>query len=118
MFAFVFSRRDRTAEVRRVVAADEAVVAQAVPAPAATFWDAHPALDVLWRVGKGAAVGLALGLAVIFGGDLISGRTVSGFNDALPPPTPFWNTPFPMGMAGPTAPLPFLPASQLASGTR
>ena len=115
MFAFVFSRRDSAPAEARPAA--DAAFSDETPA-GATFWDAHPALDVVWRVSKGAAIGLALGLAVIFGGDLVTGRTVSGFNDALPPPTPFWNTPFPMGMAGPTAPLPFLPASQLASGTR
>ena len=69
-------------------------------------------------MGKGGAIGLALGLAITIGGDLATGRTISGNNDALPPPTPFWNTPFPMGMAGPTSPLPFLPVSQLSGGAR
>ena len=118
MLAFVFSRRE-CASIRPAPVPLAAVPALAARgAGGAAFWDSHPALDAAWRVSKGAAIGLALGLAVIFGGDLLTGRTVTGFNAALPPPTPFWNTPFPMGMAGPTAPLPFLPVSQLAGGTR
>ena len=115
MFAFVFSRRPRVS-IAAVPPHELAVVE--VRAEGRPFADRHPVLDGAWLLSKGALVGLTLGLAVVLSGDLLNGRTVSGNNEALPPPTPFWNTPFPMGMAGPTAPTPFLPISQLANGTR
>jgi hypothetical protein len=115
MFAFILSRRSR-ASVAPVPT--EAVIVEGLLAETRSFAERHPVLDGVWLLTKGAAVGLALGLALVFSGDLLNGRTISGDNAALPPPTPFWNTPFPMGMAGPTAPTPFLPISQLAQGTR